>query len=393
MSHAILSPSGASRWLSCTPSARLEQQFADTAGSAAAEGTLAHSLGELLIMHKTKRILAKDYKKQLADIQAHELYEKSMLDYCDDYATFVVEQFSKAQAHTADALLYLETKIDLTAYVPEGFGTGDVFIIADHVLNFTDLKYGKGVPVSAVENKQMMLYALGALHQFDYLYDIKEVHMIIYQPRLDNVSEYVMSVEDLKKWGEEELKPKALLAWNGEGEFQPGDACKFCRAKATCKALADYNLELARHEFADPRLLTPDDVADVLTRTKLFTDWLGAVNDYALAEAINNCAKWPGYKLVEGRSNRVYANEEKVANTLVEKGLHPWEIFNTKIKGITEIEKLLGKSDFATYLGALVVKPAGKPTLAPESDKRAEYSSHTAAADDFKDVLAELAEN
>ena len=170
--HAILSPSSASRWLTCTPSARLEQQFSDKAGTAAAEGTLAHSLGELIIRYKTKQIIKTKYEKKLAEIKADKLYEPAMFDHAEDYAVYVLEQFAAAQAHTKDALLFIEEKIDLTAYIPEGFGTGDAAVIADGVLDFTDLKYGKGVPVSAVDNKQMMLYGLGMLRKFDFLYDI-----------------------------------------------------------------------------------------------------------------------------------------------------------------------------------------------------------------------------
>ena len=179
-----------------------------------------------------------------------------------------------------------------TAFIPEGFGTGDVVIIADHTLDFTDLKYGKGVPVSAQENKQMMLYALGALHEFGYMYDIRKVRMTIYQPRLDSISTYELTVEELMDWAHNELKPKAQLAFAGEGEYAPGDACRFCRAKVVCRAHADYNLQLAKYDFMDPQLLSDNEIADILTRADNFTKWLSAVSEHALAEAVNNGKRW-----------------------------------------------------------------------------------------------------
>jgi hypothetical protein len=389
MSHAILSPSAASRWLLCSRSARLEQQFPDRSGAAASEGTLAHSLGELLIAFKVKRILKRTYTEKLKEIKANPLFDDAMLDHMDEYATYVVEQYSKAQARTKDAVLFLEQKLDMTDYVPEGFGTGDVGIIADHTMDFIDLKYGKGVPVSCVNNKQMMLYALGALKAYDMLYDIEHVRMTIYQPRLDNISTFEISVADLKDWAENELKPRAELAFAGEGEFAPGEVCRFCKAAATCKANADFNLQLAKYEFQEAVLLSDDDVSDILTRADLFTKWLSAVEEHAQHEAVVNGKKWPGFKLVEGRSVRVYADETKVVETLVTKGLEENTLFTKKILGITAMEKLLGKSDFATYLSSLVVKPPGKPTLVPANDKRPEYNSAEGAAADFAEVINE----
>jgi len=387
--HAILSPSGASRWLACTPSARLEQQFPDTASDAASEGTLAHSLGELIIRFKTKQISKITYNKKLKEIQADSQYDEAMFNYMDDYSVFVIEQLSVAQAHTKDAVLFLEQKLNLTDYVPEGFGTGDVIIIADGVLDLTDLKYGKGVPVSADKNKQMMLYGLGALREFDFLYEIDTVRMTIYQPRLDNISTYEIAVTVLKDWAENELKPLAELAFAGEGEFNPGEACRFCRAKAVCKANAEYNLELAKHDFQDGRLLSDDDIADILNRAANFTNWLKAVQDYALREAISGNKSWPGYKLVEGKSMRVYKDKEAIVKTLVENAHYTKEEITepATLLGITSLEKTIGKSDFEKWVYAYVVKPPGKPTLVPVSDKRPEYSSAASAAADFANVV------
>jgi hypothetical protein len=390
MGHALLSPSSASRWLVCTPSARLEAEMPDSSGVAASEGTLAHALGELLISHQTHETNTAKYKKELAKIKADPLFEKAMLSYMEDYRTFVLEQFNEAKNTNADAMLFLEQKLDMTEYVPDGFGTGDVVIIADSVLEIIDLKYGKGVEVSAIENKQMMLYALGALKNFGFLFDITTVRMTIYQPRMDNVSTFEMLVDDLYDWAGLILKPRAALAFAGEGDFAPSEVCRFCKVKAKCKALHDYNLELAKHDFKSPDLIDDIDISEVLKRADLFTNWINAVKDHALNEAINNGKKWAGYKLVEGRSNRVYTDVEEVAKTLIEKGFNEEEIFNPKqLLGITALEKSITKTDFSRYLSHLVIKPAGKATLAPESDKRPEFSSVEAAKNDFAEVMNE----
>lgn len=381
--HAVLSPSGASRWLSCTPSARLEEQFPDSAGTAALEGTLAHSLGELLIKFKSKIVTRTEYARALAKIHADGLYEHAMFEHVEGYAVFVLEALSKSRSHTKDALLFLEQKLDLTEYVPEGFGTGDVIIIADKVLKIIDLKYGKGVPVSAVGNSQMRLYALGALRQFSMLYDIQEVEMTIYQPRLDSVTTDQMTTVDLFNWANDFLIPRASLAFAGEGEFAPGEHCRFCKAKAVCRANAEYNLELAKHDFKPSNLLTDAEISEIMDRADRFTKWISAVEEHALNEAVNNGKKWPGYKLVEGRSNRAFTNEEKVAETLLAEGFKEDQLYTKKLIGITAVEKEVGKDEFKKLLEPYVVKPPGKPTLVPDTDKRPEYHSADAAAKDF----------
>lgn len=389
MSHALLSPSSASRWLNCTPSARLEQQFPETTSEYADEGTLAHKLGELLIRQTLKTVEKAQFKSLMKEVEDSKHFDASMENYCEDYAVFVVEQFADAQSRTKDALIFLEHKLDMSEYVPEGFGTGDVVIIADGILDFTDLKYGKGVPVSAVENKQMMLYGLGALRSFDHLYDIHTVRMTIYQPRIDNISTWEISVEDLKAWAEYELKPKAEMAFKGEGEYKAGNHCQFCKAKATCRTLAEKNLELAVHEFQDPALLTDEQISDILGRIKLFTIWTDAVEAHALTQAVDHGKKWPGYKLVEGRSNRQYKDETAVADVLLKKGFAEDLIYKKKIIGITEMEKNVGKKQFTELLSDLIIKPAGKPTLVPESDKRPEFKSVDSAVRDFAEQTIE----
>lgn len=385
--HAILSPSGASRWLTCTPSARLEETFEENSSEAASEGTLAHALGELLIGYKLGRVAEEDFNDETASIIVHPLYTSSMWDYCEDYAAFVLERYAEAQARTSDALIFLEEKIDLTSIIPEGFGTGDVIIIADGLLEFIDLKYGKGVPVAAEKNKQLKIYGLGALEKFDHIYDVDIVRLTIYQPRIDNTSSWEIPAVDLRKWAEEEVKPRALLAFAGEGEYVPGDHCRFCRARAVCKANADANLELAKYEFKDAALLNEEEVADILRRADDFESWLKAVEHYALSEAVNKGKKWPGFKVVEGRSNRCYKNEADVAQTLTAAGFAEEIIYTKKLLGITEMTKTIGKKVFDATISPLLIKPPGKPKLAPLDDKRPAYNTTESAKLDFADEV------
>lgn len=384
--HALLSPSGASRWLACTPSARLEEQFPDRTNKAAKEGTLAHALGELMLRKSINQITFSEFSKNLKKLESDPLYNNAMWADVGDYAEFVLECYATTKAHTKDALLEIEVKLDLTEYIPEGFGTGDAVIIADNTLDLIDMKYGKGVLINAKENKQMMLYALGALELYSSLYAINTVRMTIFQPRLENFSSYEISVADLYSWAETELKPKAALAFGGEGEYNPGEHCRFCRAKAVCKANADYQLQLAKNDFKNPDLLTDDAVSDILTRAASFENWLTSVKEYALNEAVNNNKHWPGYKLVEGRSNRIITDQDAAAGKLTELHYSEEQIWNKKLKGITDLERLLGKKEFSEQLDKWVIKPEGKPTLVPENDKRPELNSQQSAMNDFQNV-------
>jgi hypothetical protein len=398
MSHAILSPSSASRWMACPPSARFEEQFPDKSSVYADEGTIAHSLGELLIREKLGEIKKPEYRKRLAALETDldKLQEanpgnsfssfETMLEYCEDYAVFVIERFAGAQATTPDAKLFLEKRLDMSDYVPEGFGTSDAVIVADQMMETIDLKYGKGVSVSVIENKQQKLYALGALKDFDFIYDIREVRMTIYQPRIGNIESWVTTVAELIEWAETELKPLAELAFEGKGEYAPGPHCGFCKGKAVCKALADKNLELAKHGFADPNVLTEANVSEILQVVDMLTDWASAVKEYALNEAVNNGKKWPGYKIVEGRSNRKYTDADTVGKVLIEAGFKEENLFTKKLLSITNMEKEIGKKVFAEMVGPYVIKPQGKPTLAPLSDKRPEFTGVESAIRDFADI-------
>ncbi len=383
--HAILSPSSAQRWLTCTPSARLEETFPDTTSEAAAEGTVAHELCELMLRKAMKEITGVKFNRALAKIKESKYYCGEMQECADSYVEFVMELYAEALSHTRDAVMEIEERLDLTDFVPEGFGTGDNVIIADGTLHITDLKYGKGVLVDAGENKQMMIYALGALAKYDFLYDIREVVMTIYQPRLRNITSFVMTAEALREWRDTELKPKAKIAFEGKGDFVVGPHCLFCRAKPVCKAHAKHQMELAKYDFKEADLLTPKEVADILDRAKDFMSWIRSVSDYSLIQAVNHGVKYPGYKLVEGRSNRKFSDEEKVKEVLKLGGIKDEDIYNVKLQGITHFEKLLGKAGFSEMLGNWVIKPEGAPTLVPDYDKRPEIGSNEQAAKDFTD--------
>lgn len=373
--HALLSASSSKRWLNCTPSARLEEQFGrENAGPYAEEGTAAHALAE----HKVKKCLRKRSKRPVSDYQCDEMEECT-----DGYASYVMEQVELAKQDCKDPVVLIEQRLDYSAYVPEGFGTGDLLIVADKTLTVIDLKYGKGVAVDAEWNPQMMLYGLGALELFDAIYDIETVRMTIYQPRLESVSTWEISVPDLMEWVETELKPKAQLAIRGEGEFHCGSWCRFCKAKNTCRARAEEYLRLAQMEFKPPALLSDEEIAEVLKVADELAKWSADVYAFATDEAITHGKKWTGFKLVEGRSNRKYTDEEEVAEAAKAAGYT--DIYKKSLVGITEMEKLMGKKKFAEVLGKLVYKPQGKITLVTESDKRQEIQTATAEAD-FKEA-------
>lgn len=383
-SHALLSPSSASRWLICTPSARLEERFPDNSGEAAREGSLAHELGEALAKLYSKQIKKSEFNRIVKAIEASPYYSADMLDLMEGYAAFVMERYKEAQKRTKDAVLQVETKLDLTAYVPDGFGTGDAIIAADGTLDIIDLKYGKGVPVSAEENKQMMLYGLGALLLFDLQYEIQNVRMTIYQPRLDNISTFEVPAGDLILWGESELKPLAEQAFIGDGAYVSGEHCRFCRARAQCKARAEENLKLAEYDFKEGPLLSDDEISAILGRAPQFKTWLNAIEEYALSEAVNNSRTWPGFKLVEGRSVRAYVDQDKVVEALKKAGFEDAIIYERSLLGITAMEKAITKAKFNEVLGDLVVKPQCKLTLAPLSDRRPAYNGLESAINDFK---------
>jgi hypothetical protein len=371
--HAILSASAAHRWMVCTPSARLELKFDDNSGEAAAEGTAAHELAE----HKLRKALKMRSKKPVSKYGSDE-----MDGYTDAYVEFVLEQIALAKEICADPLVLIEQKLDFSKYVPDGFGTGDCVIIADGTIHIIDFKFGKGVLVEAEDNPQMRLYALGALELFDGIYDISTVSMTIFQPRRENVSTHTVFKESLYQWAEEVLKPTAALAFSGEGDYVPGEHCQFCRAAVKCRAWAEEKLNLARFEFALPPLLTDGDIEGILALLDDLASWANDIRDYALQAALHG-KQWRGYKLVEGRSNRRYSNEDAVAEAAKAAGYR--DIYKQSLITITEMEKLMTKAKFNEILGGLIEKPPGKPTLVPLSDKRPKYKLNSAAEDFIDD--------
>ena len=376
--HAVLSASGSHRWLSCTPSARLELEFEDKETTAAAEGTAAHALCE----HKLKRALRQRSKRPVSDFDSDEMEECT-----DDYVSFVMEQYEAAKQECSDPIILIEQRLDFSRYVPDGFGTGDCVIIADGRLHIVDFKYGMGVLVEAENNPQMKLYALGALEIFDALYDIKEVSMTIFQPRRENISTWTVSVEDLKAWAENELKPKAAMAFNGEGEYTPGEHCTFCKAAVRCRARAEEKLKLAQAEFRKPPLLTDAEIEEVLTLLPDLTKWANEVHSFAHDAAVRHGKDRDGFKVIEGASRRKYRDEKKVEEAAKNAGYK--DIYRQSLIPLTEMETLMGKTVFDEVLGSLIFKPPGKPTLVPKSDKHPAMNV-TNAKNEFNEITEEM---
>ena len=373
-SHALLSASGAGRWLNCTPSAKLEDEYGEKKSSVyAAEGTLAHELSELYIARDVLgSITEQDFDARLEEVMANDLFSEEMLEVIPIYTDYCAAQLAEAKTTNQLACMDIEQKLDLTEYVPESYGTAECVIINDDLMEVIDLKYGKGVPVYADWNKQLMLYGLGALRKYDTMYDITEVRLTIIQPRINNISSWQISAEELRKWAEEELRPRAELAFEGKGELNAGDWCIFCAVRNRCRKLYEQQLEVAKHEFADPELLTDEEIADIVRRTPKLIEWANSIAEYAHAKAITENKTWPGLKLVEGVSRRKWLDEYKASNAIFTRcpELSEDEIFNMKLKSITSIEKLVGKKRFEEILSDVVIKPQGKPTLVPLEDKR-----------------------
>lgn len=389
-SHALLSASGASRWLNCTPSAKLEDEYGEKKSSVyAEEGTLAHELSELYIAHDILgHVTGQDFDARLEEIMANELFNEEMLEVIPIYTDYCAAQLAEAKTTNQLACMDIEQKLDLTEYVPESFGTADCVIINDDLMEVIDLKYGKGVPVYADWNKQLMLYGLGALRKYDTMYDISEIRLTIVQPRINNISSWQISAKELREWAEEELRPKAELAFAGEGELNAGDWCRFCAVRNQCRKLYQQQLEIAKHEFAKPNLLTDEEIAEVVRRTPKLIEWANSIAEYAQAKAITENKQWPGLKLVEGISRRKWLDEDQASNIIFARcpELSEDEIFNMKLKPITSIEKIVGKKRFEEILSDIVIKPQGKPTLVPLEDKRPAIGYNQAQIDFASEV-------
>ena len=374
--HAFLSPSASHRWLNCPPSAKLNAQVPDESSPYAQQGTCAHELCAYLV----EKAIGRDVKDPTENL---DYYDQEMQQCAEGYAAFVLEEYEKAKQTCADPDVLIEQKVDYSKWVKDGTGTADCIILSDGTAEIIDYKHGLGVLVSSESeefggNPQLMCYCLGVLEMFDGIYDIDTIRMAIYQPRRDNCSIYEMSKEELLKWADEVLAPTALLAMEGKGEFKAGEHCQFCKVKATCRKRAEYNLELARYDFEMPDTLEDHEIDAILMKADQLASWASDVKEYALDQALHG-KDYGHFKVVEGRSNRKYSDEDQVAKTVTEAGYDPYD---KSVKGITAMTKLLGKKKFDELLGSLTFKPPGKPTLVPKSDKRPAMKS--SAQTDFE---------
>lgn len=377
--HALLGASKADQWINCPPSARLQESIPDKRSEFADEGTAAHELSELILRRRLTPCNAAERKRLDKAVEEfkknNSYYGPEMEDAVAAYVEVVEEHFMAAKARSSDAVILLEERLDFTEWVPDGYGTGDVVLISDGMLEVIDLKYGKGVPVSAIGNPQLRLYGLGAWSNWNYLYSINEVSMTIVQPRLDSVSTDTLPLGELIEWAEVVVKPAAALADAGEGEFVPGSHCRWCKVKGNCRARADENMKALAYEFQDPALLSMDEIGSVLFVAEQLKVWAKDVEEYAFDQAKAG-ARIPSWKLVEGRSNRTITDRAAARKALetaeleAEKYLKPQELL-----GIGDLEKKIGKKELAFLLDGLIVKPPGKPVLVPETDKRPELNS------------------
>ena len=379
--HALLSASGASRWIACNKSARLEESFEESTSPYAEEGTLAHEFAELVLRKHVGKIDLGDYRKAVNKLKKSELYSPEMPDEVRKYTDYVIRQFNAAKRKTPSATLLIEEKVSLEEYIKEGFGTCDANVIADGTLEVTDLKYGKGVRVDAEANPQLRLYGLGALAAYWLCYDIKRVRLTIVQPRLDHISSDEMAVEELLGWGEKVVKPAATKAWEGIGSHKAGPHCKWCRAAPRCAKLAEESTRTAKNDFADPSLLDDDELIKVYKQAPQLVDWANKVAAYLLAEALKG-KKWPEHKLVAGRSNRAW-KDLKAAEKVLNDNFDEAQIYNLKLKGFGDLEKLTTKPGLVDLVGEFIHKPEGKPTLVHESDSRQALNSIGSAKEDF----------
>jgi hypothetical protein len=369
--HALLSASSSKRWLSCSPSARLEATLPEPKRSTkgidfSAEGTLAHTLSEIRLKLHYNQIGQEEYDKEYEDVKAHDIYNNytseeriSFEDYVDNYVLYV-----RSQIGEGDTPLF-EQRVDFSDWVPDGFGTADVVILSERSIRVIDLKFGRGIPVVAQDNSQLRLYALGAYAKFKEEYpEIKEVSYTIHQPRLDSISTDGTTVHKLIDWANYFVKPKAKKAWAGSGEFLPGDWCQFCKAKAQCRARSDFNTELAKQDFKDPPLLSDEEISNVLNKAQDLKSWANDVEEYALTKAIEENKIPKGYKLSTTMTHRKIADSQLAATVLIEHGLPESELWEQpKLKSLPTLEKIGPKGKVAAWLGNLIVRPDGQPKL------------------------------
>lgn len=388
IAHAFLSPSSSEIWLTCTRAPRFAAKFKKKASIYAEEGTLAHELCRLLLEFALKRVTKVFFQTRLAWIKSNELYKPEMLDHANGYCDYVLSYYYK-ELKRGHVSIYIEQRVDLSERVRESFGHIDAVIVSSQKIAVFDFKYGEGIKVSAVDNSQLKLYALGSLDR-DIIGGILAVEMHIYQPRLDNIDSCIQDSESLYFWAENVVKRQSELAFAGKGEFVPGDHCRFCAGKVKCKALAEFNIEIARDQFLLVDELSDDEISEIILNASQLITWLNSIKDYAIDQAKKG-KKYPGLKLVKGRSNRAYVSgiesTIKEYGILEEAGYSVGEYMKpAQLIGIGEMEKLLGPTKFNQLLGKFIVKPPGTPALVPESDPRPAIGSAESAKQDFKSI-------
>lgn len=393
MSHALLSPSAAHRWLNCPKSLRQEEKFPDSTSDAALEGTIAHNICAILLNELQEKgsydeetvinYASHDGAAGYSFEEFDKWFSPDMMKHAEDYASYVWSAYMAELKTTPDAVLMVEKDLDLSAYGEGMHGTTDSAIVSDKILHIFDFKFGRGVRVEAEENPQMKIYALGNIEAYSGLYAFKNVIMTIFQPRIDNISDFDMTVKDLHSWGMLTLKPKASDAYNGKGDYNAGPWCKFCKAKAVCKKCARRCTEsYILNKEKTPDLMSEKDIADIIAMSNDITSWLDAVKEFAGKQLLDG-HPIEGLKLVEGRSVRQYSDPNKVIELLQECGYTEEQIYDKKVKGVTAMQKTLTKKVFDNILADLIIKPQGKPTLALKDDPRAEYNS---IAEDFNSI-------
>lgn len=379
--HALLSASGAHKWLHCPPSARLEETLPERESTYANEGRLAHEIAELKLRKAFIEPMGlRSFNSRLKKLQENPLYQEEMLHHTDSYLDYVS---SVTHGYPTPPYIAIEKRLDFSGYVPEGFGTGDCIVIHGDTLHVIDFKYGKGVPVSAEENPQMMLYAIGAYEAYAILYPISKVKLAIVQPRIGEPSEWEMPVTDLLAWGDS-IKPIAQKAFAGEGEFNSGEHCRFCRAKARCRARSDFNLALEAQYPMKPPIISNEELGQILVKAQNLAKWAKDLEEYALGECLKG-NEIPGWKAVEGRGSRVYTDIDQAFSVLIANGIEEVMLYERKPLTVPNVEKLLGKARYKALLadtGLVKVEP-GKPTLALASDKR-EPLARVSAVEIFK---------
>ena len=380
--HARLSASSAAKWINNPPTLWMEEGLPDTSSIYAKEGTDAHRLAELTLKFETGQITDKEFDKLFADFKVKsEFYNESMQHFVNNHVSEVMEDYNRFD----NAEMMLEQRVSFSDWAPGGFGTSDCVIIANDRLEIWDLKYGKGIRVSADHNFQLMLYALGCYAKYSLIYDFSQIRMTISQPRLDNVSQFEISLSDLLEWGEKVVKPAADNALNGRGKWNFDDPATwhFFKAEGFCKQLALKNLEIRKYEFKEANTLSPEDIVDILGAKDRIVHWLNAVEFYATQQMLQGKLELPGYKLVEGRSNRKIADPDKVYQALRDKGYRKSDLMQEKLITLTALTKLIKNDDFENLVQPEIIKPAGKPTLVAETDKRPEMGSADSAKADF----------